>query len=163
MRTAAELLSGSLLLRPLTYVTACMHAGTQLRALVRRAAPMPAAAGARDEAGATSTPEGRTNALTARDVEMLRMAAAVLDGSHDYDAQTVAAVSTGVAEELRAIARAHCSHVRVTDGVCRHCDATIASTAKDFEAGGGEAPHAAVGSQHPAAGFGPTSSPRGDR
>lgn len=43
MHAAAELLNGSLLLRPLAYVTACMHAGRQLRALVRRLCPHPGA------------------------------------------------------------------------------------------------------------------------
>lgn len=100
--------------------------------------------------------------VTARDVEMLRAAAAMLDGSHPFDAQTVAATAPGLADELRGIARAHCPHVRIADGVCRHCDAP-----QDFEAGGRDVPM--VGSsprenvQHPA-GFGPTSSPaRGDQ
>jgi hypothetical protein len=72
--------------------------------------------------------------LSARDVEMVRLAAAVLDGSHPYDAQTVEAVSADLARELRAIAQAHCAHVRLAGGWCRHCDGQ-----QDFGTGGGSA------------------------
>lgn len=72
--------------------------------------------------------------VSTRDVEMVRLAAAVLDGSHALDPQTIASVSADLARELRGLARAHCAHERVTAGRCQHCDAAV--TIKTFGAGG---------------------------